>query len=105
MDPELADIYGICAWAEIPLVNSMTASTHFTESTKNNLEELIKQNISHPSIIVWGIHNEQWPNNGGRINTLLRDLYELSHELDNSRLVTVATAQSQSAAFIAISSS
>ncbi|PJN81276.1 hypothetical protein CWE04_03565 [Thomasclavelia cocleata] len=95
---ELADIYGICAWAEIPLVNSMTASTHFTESTKNNLEELIKQNISHPSIIVWGIHNEQWPNNGGRINTLLRDLYELSHELDNSRLVTVATAQSQSAA-------
>ena len=95
---ELADIYGICAWAEIPLVNSMTASEHFTESTKNNLEELIKQNISHPSIVVWGIHNEQWPNNGGRINTLLRDLYELSHELDNSRLVTVATAQSQSAA-------
>ncbi len=95
---ELADIYGICAWAEIPLVNGMMASTHFTESTKNNLEELIKQNISHPSIVVWGIHNEQWPNNGGRINTLLRDLYELSHKLDNSRLVTVATAQSQSAA-------
>ena len=62
------------------------------------MEELIKQNISHPSIVVWGTHNEQWPNNGGRINTLLRDLYELAHALDDSRLVTVATAQSQSAA-------
>ena len=95
---ELADIYGICAWAEIPLVNGMTDSDHFRESTKNNMEELIKQNISHPSIVVWGTHNEQWPNNGGRINTLLRDLYELAHALDDSRLVTVATAQSQSAA-------
>ena len=95
---ELADVYGICAWAEIPLVNGMTDSDHFRESTKNNMEELIKQNISHPSIVVWGTHNEQWPNNGGRINTLLRDLYELAHALDDSRLVTVATAQSQSAA-------
>ena len=95
---ELADIYGICAWAEIPLVNGMTDSDHFRESTKNNMEELIKQNISHPSIVVWGTHNEQWPNNGGRINTLLRDLYDLAHALDDSRLVTVATAQSQSAA-------
>lgn len=95
---ELADRYGICAWAEIPLVNGMTDTEHFRESTKYNLEELIKQNISHPSIILWGIHNEQWPNNGGRINTLLRELYFLAHGLDANRLVTLATAQSQSTA-------
>lgn len=95
---ELADQLGICAWVEIPFVNAMIDSSHFKESTKNNLEELIKQNISHPSIVVWGIHNEQWPNNGGRINTFLRELYELSHQLDDNRKVAVATAQSESVA-------
>ena len=38
---ELADIYGICAWAEIPLVNSMTASTHFTESNFHHIKILL----------------------------------------------------------------
>lgn len=94
----LADEMGITVWAEIPLVNGMVDSDAFRNSTKNNLRELVNQSYNHASIVVWGLHNEQWPNNGGRINTLLRDLYDIAYEEDPSRLVTVATAQSQSAA-------
>ena len=52
----LADSMGILIWAEIPFING------YKEGADGNalqqLEELIKQNYNHPSIFVWGVHNE-----------------------------------------------
>lgn len=50
------DSLGLIVWAEIPFVNRV--SGHEAENAKNQLRELIRQHMNHPSIYVWGLHNE-----------------------------------------------
>ena len=50
------DSIGFMVWAEIPFVNRVT--TKERENSKQQLTELIRQNYNHPSIYVWGLHNE-----------------------------------------------
>ena len=50
------DSIGLLVWAEIPFVNRVT--THETENSMQQMTELIRQNFNHPSIYVWGLHNE-----------------------------------------------
>lgn len=50
------DSIGFIVWAEIPFVNRV--STQETDNAKLQLTELIRQNYNHPSIYVWGLHNE-----------------------------------------------
>ncbi len=80
----LADSMGILVWAEIPFVNG------YREGADGNaiqqLTELIKQNFNHPSIFVWGLHNEVIKGKTIRqpVN-LTRELHNLAKELDPSR--------------------
>lgn len=50
------DSIGFLVWAEIPYVNRV--STWEGENAKQQLTELIRQNYNHPSIYIWGLHNE-----------------------------------------------
>lgn len=50
------DSIGFIVWAEIPFVNRVT--TRESCNAKQQLTELIRQNYNHPSIYVWGLHNE-----------------------------------------------
>ena len=50
------DSLGLIIWAEIPFVNRVTGEE--SDNAKNQLRELIRQNFNHPSIYVWGLHNE-----------------------------------------------
>jgi beta-galactosidase len=50
------DSIGFMVWAEIPFVNRVT--TQEANNAKQQLTELIRQNYNHPSIYVWGLHNE-----------------------------------------------
>lgn len=50
------DSLGLIIWAEIPFVNRVTGQE--AENTRNQLRELIRQSFNHPSIYVWGLHNE-----------------------------------------------
>lgn len=50
------DSIGFITWAEIPFVNRV--STKEGDNAKQQLIELIRQNYNHPSIYVWGLHNE-----------------------------------------------
>ncbi len=50
------DSIGFLVWAEIPFVNRVT--TYETENAVQQLTELIRQNFNHPSIYIWGLHNE-----------------------------------------------
>jgi beta-galactosidase len=54
----LCDQAGILVWAEIPQVNEINASPEFEETSRNQLLDLIRQNINHPSIFVWSLFNE-----------------------------------------------
>jgi len=52
----LCDSLGLVVWAEIPFVN--TWSRQESENVKQQLTELVRQNYNHPSIFIWGLHNE-----------------------------------------------
>ena len=76
-------------WAEIPLVNDITDSAAFTANARQQLTELIRQNYNHPSVLFWGIGNEQRADNTPT-NTLLTALNTLVHQEDPGRLSTYA---------------
>ena len=50
------DSLGLIIWAEIPFVNQVTGQE--AENAEHQLVELIRQNFNHPSIYIWGLHNE-----------------------------------------------
>jgi beta-galactosidase len=85
----LADRAGMVLWAEIPLVNEMTNSSAFRANARQQMTELIRQNYNHPSILFWGIGNEQ-RSNDAPTNSLLDELAELTRQEDPGRLVTYA---------------
>lgn len=50
------DSLGLIIWAEIPFVNRVTGEEW--DNAHQQMRELIRQSFNHPSIYVWGIHNE-----------------------------------------------
>jgi beta-galactosidase len=53
---QLADSMGILVWAEIPFAGDYNDDAD--GNAIQQLTELIKQRYNHPSIFVWGLHNE-----------------------------------------------
>ena len=54
---DLCDERGLLAWAEIPMLK-MTEDPDLLENARDQLTELILQNMHHPSIFCWGLQNE-----------------------------------------------
>ena len=93
---DLCDENGLVVWAEIPYI-----SRHMPEGKENTLsqmEELIKQNYNHPCIVCWGLSNEITIGGGAESDSLInnhRELNDLCHKLDKTRLTTMAHVMSQ----------
>lgn len=68
------DTLGLIIWAEIPFVNRVTGQE--AENTRNQLREMIRQSFNHPSIYVWGLHNEVY-----RPHEYTRELTQSLHDL------------------------
>jgi beta-galactosidase len=86
---DLCDQEGLVVWAEIPLVNAITDSDAFRENAQAQLRELILQSYNHPSIVFWGIGNEQRTDDAPT-NALLGDLASLVESEDPSRISVYA---------------
>lgn len=68
----------------------------FEESCLRTLEEMIRTNRNHPSIIVWSMCNEPFFSDirvMGKAKKLVKKLVERTHELDPSRPAAVGGAQ------------
>lgn len=76
------DSLGLIIWAEIPFVNRV--SGYEAENAKNQLRELIRQNFNHPSIYVWGLHNEVYSPND-YTSQLTAELNDLAKTEDPDR--------------------
>ncbi|MCK9506895.1 MAG: hypothetical protein M0Q54_00510 [Pigmentiphaga sp.] len=76
------DSIGFLVWAEIPFVNRVT--TQEGNSAKQQLVELIRQNYNHPSIYVWGLHNEVYTPQNYTIS-LTQELNDLAKTEDPYR--------------------
>ncbi|MEY4545794.1 MAG: hypothetical protein RL685_1989 [Pseudomonadota bacterium] len=86
---DLCDRAGLVVWAEIPLVDQVSDSEEFRSNAQQQLRELIRQSYNHPSIVTWGIGNEQRTDNEPT-NALLRDLAALAQSEDLDRRTTYA---------------
>jgi beta-galactosidase len=84
------DRAGILAWAEIPQVDKIDASDAFAETSRNQLLDLIRQNINHPAIFCWSLFNELRPGNPDP-HRELQDLNILAHGEDPTRPTIAAT--------------
>ncbi|MBE6886898.1 MAG: glycoside hydrolase family 2 protein [Ruminococcaceae bacterium] len=86
---DLCDERGLVLWAEIPYISKHMPTGR--ENTISQMKELIAQNYNHPSIVVWGLSNEI--SIAGSDEDLLenhRILNDLCHEMDKTRLTTIA---------------
>ncbi len=54
----LCDQAGIMVWAELPQVNVIRNTPEFENTSRNQLLDLIRQSINHPSIFAWSLFNE-----------------------------------------------
>ncbi len=88
---DACDRAGLVVWAEIPFISVMSQDPAAHENCRSQMTELIVQNYNHPSICFWGISNEITI--GGQRAGLvenLKDLNTLAHEMDPTRLTTIA---------------
>ena len=92
---DLCDKYGLVIWAEIPYI-----SRHMDDGKENvfsQMKELVIQNYNHASIVCWGLSNEITMN--GETERCIQDHKELNdfvHELDKTRLTTIANVTATS---------
>lgn len=97
----LADRMGLIAWAELPLVDRasewgrQTPSDAFVTNAEQQLRELVRQTMNHPSIAVWSIGNEvnlAAAQGKGRSSpgALLRHLDAVARDEDPTRPTTLA---------------
>ena len=87
---DLCDEKGLVIWAEIPYISQHMPGGR--ENTISQMKELVYQNYNHASIVVWGLSNEITMK-GAEDPDLIenhRILNDLVHELDKTRLTTIA---------------
>lgn len=87
---DLCDEKGLVVWAEIPYI-----SRHMPGGRANTLsmmEELIRQNYNHASIVVWGLSNEITMGGADDPDLIANhnELNDLAHRLDPTRKTVLA---------------
>jgi beta-galactosidase len=86
---DLCDETGLVVWAEIPQITVFLPGA--TENAREQLTELIVQNRHHASIVCWGLSNEITLAGAGEdVLAAHRELNDLAHELDPTRLTAMA---------------
>ncbi len=88
---DLCDEAGLVIWAEIPYISCHMENGY--DNTISQMKELVAQNYNHASICFWGLSNEITI--AGADNPHLiknhKDLNDLVHKMDKTRLTTIAT--------------
>lgn len=95
----LCDEQGILVWIDIPMhrapfIGDMAYYTTpaFEHNAREQLREIIAQNINHPSVIMWGIFSRLVPR-GEDILQCIRNLNTEAKRLDPKRLTVACSDQ------------
>ncbi|NPA37511.1 MAG: glycoside hydrolase family 2 protein [Chlorobi bacterium] len=89
---ELCDSLGIMVWEEIPWCRGGLGHGEYKDQVRRMLRNLITQHYNHPSVIIWGLGNENdWPGdfmeyNKDSVMNFMTELNALAHELDSTRV-------------------
>ena len=88
---DLCDELGIMVWEEIPWCRGGVGGQRYRQQGEGMLHNMIDQHRNHPSVVVWGIGNENdWPGdfpvfNNNDIRAYMGALNDRAHELDPTR--------------------
>ncbi|MDR2680113.1 MAG: glycoside hydrolase family 2 protein [Tannerella sp.] len=92
---EQCDSLGILVWEEIPWCRGGLGGPVYREQAKRMLRNMIVQHRNHPSVILWGLGNENdWPDDfetfdKDEIRAFMKELHNLSHEWDDTRMTSI----------------
>ncbi len=88
---DLCDEKGLVIWAEIPYISRHMEGGY--DNTISQMKELVSQNYNHASICFWGLSNEITIAGADDPHLIKnhKDLNDLVHEMDKTRLTTIAT--------------
>ena len=91
----LCDSLGILVWEEIPWCRGGLGGEIYQAQGKRMLTHMIQQHYNHPSVMIWGLGNENdWPNDfpefdKQKIRGYMTELNALAHQLDPSRYTAI----------------
>ncbi len=87
---DLCDEAGLVIWAEIPYISRHMEGGY--DNTISQMKELVSQNYNHPSICFWGLSNEITIAGADDPHLVKnhKDLNDLVHEMDKTRITTIA---------------
>jgi Beta-galactosidase/beta-glucuronidase len=92
---QLCDELGILVWEEIPWCRGGIGGEVYKSQARRMLTNMIEQHHNHPSIIMWGLGNENdWPNDfetfeKDKIRAFMTELNQLAHHTDSSRVTSI----------------
>ncbi|MCG8474090.1 MAG: hypothetical protein MI784_01200 [Cytophagales bacterium] len=96
---DLMDEKGFVVWSEIPFVGpggyrdkGFVNMESFKANGKQQLIEMIRQNVNHPSVLFWGLFNEL-KEKGDNPVPYLKELQKLTRKEDPYRITTAASNQ------------
>jgi beta-galactosidase len=88
---DLCDELGLLVLEAVPWSRGGLGGEPYQRQARNMLRAMIEQHYNHPSIILWGLGNENdWPGDfpefdKEKIRTFMKELNDLAHTLDPSR--------------------
>jgi beta-galactosidase len=92
---KLCDELGLLVWEEIPWCRGGLGGKQYQQQGRDMLRAMIDQHYNHPSVILWGLGNENaWPGDFERFETnairsFMTELNTLAHQLDPSRKTAI----------------
>ncbi len=92
---DLCDELGLLVWEEIPWCRGGLGGEAYQAQAKRMLKNMIAQHRNHPSIILWGMGNENdWPGDFAEfdkdsIRQFMKELNDLSHSFDSTRVTSI----------------
>jgi beta-galactosidase len=91
---DLCDELGLFVWEELPWCRSGVGSEKFKEMGRRLLRTMIDQHRNHPSILMWGLGNEDdWPtewhgDDREAIRSYMKELHDIAHQEDSTRFTS-----------------
>ena len=91
----LCDELGLLVWEEIPWCRGGLGGEQYKEQARRMLRNMIDQHRNHPSVIIWGLGNENdWPGDfeefdKDKIRAFMIELNTLAHSLDPTRKTAI----------------
>jgi beta-galactosidase len=88
---DLCDELGILVWEESTWCREGIGDAQWQAQTKQAFTNTINQHYNHPSVLIWGLGNEDdWPNeypsvNRDNIRKFMQEMHDLAHSLDPNR--------------------